>query len=275
LLRKSYAEKLALMSFAESVIVTSEVASTKSTGELKAPTGPSKWSTAEPEHHLTTRPSSHRGFNVRLAELVVLMTAIVGALALGLGLSSYLSDHRYVLVYLVAYGVFRFAHLLVRDEAALGLDGVRFSQRLMYELPLLLLFFVAPFERTYIYGGDAPRWLCVLGLLIELIGLWLALGARIQLGFFSPTPSSAAGCALVRNGLYHFIRHPIYAGELIVLFAWPFEYGAPLTLVVAVIVGIVVMRRRMRDEEARLLAQFGDEYASYVQVTDRVIPNVW
>ncbi len=263
------------MPSAEPATTANGPAPAKSTGELKAPTGPLKSPAAQPERPLVIRPSSHRGFAVRLAELVILMSAIVGALALGLGLSDYLSEHRYVSAYLVAYGVFRFADLLVRDEDALGLDRERFTRRMMYELPLLLLFFAAPFERTYVYGGEAPRWLCALGLLIELVGLWLALGARIQLGFFSPAPVGEASGALVRGGLYHFIRHPIYAGEFIVLFAWPFEYGAPITLVVAAIIGIGVMRRRIRDEEATLLAQFGDEYALYMQVTDRVVPNVW
>jgi len=263
------------MDSAEPATSAPGTAPAKSTGELKAPTGPLKTPGAQPGRQLIVRPSSHRGFAVRLAELVILMTAIVGALALGLGISDYLSEHRYVAAYLLAYGVFRFADLLVRDEAALGLDRERFARRVMYEIPLLLLFFAAPFERTYIYGGDAPRWLCALGLLIELAGLWLALGARIQLGFFSPAPAGEAGSILVRGGLYRFIRHPIYTGEFVVLFAWPFEYGAPVTLVVASLIGIAVMRRRIRDEEATLLAQFGDEYARYMQVTDRVIPNVW
>jgi len=220
-------------------------------------------------------PSSHRGFAIRLAELVILMCAIIGALALGLGLSDYLTEHRYVAAYLFAYAIFRLADLLVRDEAALGLDRERFARRVMFELPLLLLFFAAPFERTYIYGGDVPRWLSVLGLLIELVGLWLVLGARIQLGFFAPVRSTDNDGVLVRNGLYRFIRHPIYAGEFIVLFAWPFLYGAPVTLIVASIIGIFVMRGRIHSEEAALLAQFGDEYARYMTVSDRMIPNVW
>lgn len=215
-----------------------------------------------------------RGFTVRLAELIVLMAAIVGAVAFGLGISKYLREHRYVTAYLAAYAVFRFADLLVRDDAALGLDRERFSRRIMHELPLLALFFAAPFERTYIYGGEAPRWLAALGLLIELAGLWLALGARIQLGFFSP-PQSEQKPMLVRSGLYRFIRHPIYLGEFVVLFAWPFEYGAPVTLVIASIVGVFVIRRRMRFEEAELLAQFGDQYAAYRRVTYYLIPNVW
>jgi protein-S-isoprenylcysteine O-methyltransferase Ste14 len=247
----------------------------KSTGELNAPTGSLKRSVTPGAAATIGVISDRRGFTIRLAELIVLMIAIVGAVAFGLGISKYLREHRYVGAYLMAYAVFRCADLLVRDDAALGLDRERFSRRIMYELPLLALFFAAPFERTYIYGGEAPRWLAGLGLLIELAGLWLALGARIQLGFFSPSSSADETPALVRGGLYRFIRHPIYLGEFIVLFAWPFEYGAPITLVIASIVGIFVMRRRMRNEEAEMLAQFGDQYADYRRVTYYLIPNVW
>src|SRR5713226_5137665 len=247
----------------------------KSTGELKAPTGSLKQSPAPLATPHNAPSAASRGFTVRLAELAILMAAIVGAVALGLGMSRYLAKHRYVAAYLIAYGVFRFADLLVRDQAALGLDRERFMRRVMYEIPVLVLFFAASFERTYIYGGEVPHWTGALGLLIELAGLWLVLGARIQLGFFSPAPRSDAAPTLVRNGLYRFIRHPIYAGELVVLLAWPFEYGAPVTFVIASIIGVIVIRDRARNEEAELLAQFGDDYATYMNVTDSIVPNVW
>jgi protein-S-isoprenylcysteine O-methyltransferase Ste14 len=249
--------------------------SRKATGELNAPTGTLN---AAPSRHETPAAGvapARRDFTARLAELIILLAAILGAVALGLGISQYLREHSYVAGYLLAYGVFRFADLLVRDEAALGLDRERFMRRLMYELPMLLLFFAAPFERTYILGGEPPHWLGALGLLIELAGLWIVLGARIQLGFFSPAANHGGTPVLVRNGLYRFIRHPIYGGEFIVLFAWPFEYGAPLTLVAASLVGFAIIRRRIRNEEAALLARFGDAYAEYRQVTDHLIPNVW
>jgi protein-S-isoprenylcysteine O-methyltransferase Ste14 len=249
--------------------------SSASTGSLKAPTGSLK---AEPggreEARQTPREPARRNFTVRLAELVILMAAILGAVALGLGITEYLGQHPYVSAYLVAYAAFRFADLMVRDDAALGIDGQRFARRVMNELPLLALFFGAPFERTF-FGGETERWLGALGLLIELAGLWLVLGARIQLGFFSQTPSGEAPALLVRGGLYHYIRHPIYFGEFLVLFAWPFEYAAPATMVLALIVGIIVIRQRVRADEADMLARFGDEYAAYMRETDAIIPNVW
>jgi protein-S-isoprenylcysteine O-methyltransferase Ste14 len=248
--------------------------SPKSTGSLKASTGSLKGPAVAPPENRGSRPG-RRDFTTRLAELVVFLAAILGAVALGLGISEYFSERPYAAAYLIAYAAFRFADLLVRDEAALGIDATRFAHRVMNELPVLAVFFGAAFERTYLYGGDAPRWLCALGLLIELIGLWLVLGARIQLGFFSEPESVGTPPALVRNGFYGYIRHPIYLGEFLVLLAWPFEYGAIITLIIVLIVGVFVLRRRMRNEEADMLAAFGDDYAGYIRATDAVLPNVW
>jgi protein-S-isoprenylcysteine O-methyltransferase Ste14 len=247
---------------------TASPGSSASTGGLKAPTGSLK---AGPG---ASREPARRDFAVLLAELVILLAAILGAIALGLGITEYLGQHPYVSAYLVAYAAFLFADLTVGDNAALGIDNQRFARRVMNELPLLALFFGAPFERTF-FGGEAPHWLGALGLLIELTGLWLALGARIQLGFFSQATSEDAQPVLVRRGLYRYIRHPNYLGEVLVLFAWPFEYAAPVTLVLALIVGIIVIRRRIRDDESEMLARFGDEYAAYMRDTHAIIPNVW
>jgi protein-S-isoprenylcysteine O-methyltransferase Ste14 len=247
-------------------------ASRKATGELKPPLGSPSETSASPQFN---EQPTRRNLTLRAGETAILLAAIVGAAALGLGISQYLVEHPYVAAYLAAYAAFRFADLLVRDEEALGLDPARFARRVMYELPLLAVFFAAPFERTYIYGGEAPRWLGALGLLIELIGLWLALGARIQLGFFSPAGADGARNGLVRSGLYRHVRHPIFAGEFLVIAAWPLEYGAPITLALTIIIGLVAVRRRIREEEADMIARFGDEYAEYMSKTDNLLPNVW
>lgn len=220
-------------------------------------------------------PIPRRDLTVRLAELVIQLVAIIGAIAVGLGITAYFSSHRYVVAYLVSYAAFRFADLLMRDRTALGLDSARFAHRMIYELPLLALFFGAPFERTFVYGGEVPRWLGTLGLLIELVGIWLVLGARIQRVYFSPVGNHDSHRALIRSGLYRFIRHPIYTGEFLVMLGWPFEYGAPITLLIAAVLGFVFVNQRIRREEADMLAEHGDTYATYMGATDRMIPNLW
>ena len=226
-------------------------------------------------HPTTAPPLIRRDFAVRLAELVIQLAAIVGATAIGLGISAYFSSHPRVTAYLAAYAAFRFADLLMREQTALGLDAVRFSRRMINELPLLALFFAAPFERTFIYGGEAPRWLGTLGLIIELAGVWLALGARIQRAYFSPGSNHNSHRALIRNGLYRFVRHPIYTGEFFVIMGWPFEYGAPITLLLTAVLGFTFTHRRIRREEADMIAEYGDVYVAYMERTDRMIPNLW
>jgi protein-S-isoprenylcysteine O-methyltransferase Ste14 len=265
----------------------------RSTGPLKAGTGPLDASvvaadaatgeagvTGDPPPSDAARveaippPSSIRGLSTRIAETVIFLLAIVGAVAVGLGISDYLGLHPYVYAYLITYAAFRFADLLVRDESMLGLDPAHFARRVKNELPVLLVFAAAPLERSY-YTGDAPNWLAGLGILTELIGLWLVLGSRIQLGFYSAGDAHDAPRQIVRSGLYRFIRHPTYIGEFLVLFAWPFEWAAPLTMIVVILWGGYVMNRRIKEEEAEMLALHGDEYAAYMRVTDAVLPNVW
>jgi protein-S-isoprenylcysteine O-methyltransferase Ste14 len=219
---------------------------------------------------------ARRDLTLRISELVIFLAAVIGAIALGAGITGYFAERPYPSAYLIAYAAFRLADLLVREEASLGIDGIRFARRVINELPILAVFFGAAFEREYLYDHTiAPRWLAALGLLIELIGLWLALGARVQLGFFSPLPADGSARPLIRNGLYRYTRHPTYLGEFLVVAAWPFEYGAPITLSLTVLVGVAMMQRRIRDEEAEMLALYGDEYAVYIAATDSVIPNVW
>src|SRR5271166_5297916 len=171
-----------------------------------------------------------RNFFLRLGELLIFLVAVVGAVALGLAITSYFAAHTYIAAYLLAYAGFRCADLLVRDEY--GPDPARDAvvRRVADQGPLLLLFFAAPFERTYIWGGEAPRWLSGLALALELSGLWLALGARIQLGFFAfEKHGGKERRVLVRRGFYRFIRHPVYAGIYLALIAWPIAYGAPIS----------------------------------------------
>jgi protein-S-isoprenylcysteine O-methyltransferase Ste14 len=60
-----------------------------------------------------------------------------------------------------------------------------------------------------------------------------------------------------------------------VMVGWPFEYGAPITLLIGAALGFVFVNRRSSREEAEMLAAYGDAYAAYIQATDRMIPNLW
>ncbi len=241
----------------------------KPTGELKAPTGSLGPDPASPASRRWRR------IDIRVSELVVFLVAVLGAVALGLGISGYFGEHPYTLAYLIAYAGFRFADVMVREDFEPPPDAALLSGSILRQLPVLWLFAGAPFERTFLYGGEVARWVQALGLLMELLGLWLALGARIQLGFFSSTPESGGPRALVRNGLYRRIRHPIWLGEFLVVFAWTLEFGAPVSAVLTIIFGVVMGWMRGATEEAEMLAQFGEQYVLYLEETESFIPGIW
>jgi len=217
-----------------------------------------------------------RNFFLRLGELLIFLVAVVGAVALGLAITSYFRAHTYIAAYLLAYAGFRCADLLVREEYGPNPTRDALAQRIADQAPLLLLFFAAPFERTYLYGGEAARWLSGIALALELVGLWIALGARIQLGFFSIEKRNGSDeRVMVRRGFYRFIRHPVYAGVYLALIAWPIAYGAPISGVLSVVIVAMVMNRLIKREEAQLIERYGDEYRKYQDESDAMIPNLW
>jgi protein-S-isoprenylcysteine O-methyltransferase Ste14 len=219
---------------------------------------------------------SDRNFFLRLAELVIFLVAVVGAVALGLDIITYFTEHTYIAAYLLAYAGFRCADLLVREDYGPNASRDSLTRRITDQVPLLLLFFAAPFERTNLWGGEAPRWMSALALAIELTGLWIALGARIQLGFFSwEKRDDIEQRVLVQRGFYRFVRHPTYAGVFLAIMAWPIAYGAPISFVLTIIIGAIVITRAIRNEERELIARYREEYAAYQDASDAMIPNLW
>ena len=127
----------------------------KATGGLKPTTAIARWRTPS-----RSGPHPHfiRSLALRFAETAIFLVAVIGAIALGLGITAYFAEHRYVLAYLVAYAGFRFSDLIVREDAADSPPHEELRRRIVAQLPLLVTFAAAPFERTYVYGGAAPAF---------------------------------------------------------------------------------------------------------------------
>src|ERR1700730_5256214 len=131
----------------------------KATGSLRAGTGSLRAADEAAAGMTGERAGSafrfpaRRSLALRIGELVIFVVAIVGAVALGLGISDYLGAHPYIFGYLAAYAAFRFADLLVRGDRSL----TRLSRRVTSQLPLLALFSGAPLARTFLYGREAAR----------------------------------------------------------------------------------------------------------------------
>jgi protein-S-isoprenylcysteine O-methyltransferase Ste14 len=123
-----------------------------------------------------------------------------------------------------------------------------------------------------IRGNPAvPR---VAGLLLFTFGLLTAMLARVELGnnwSDIETGLVKRNHMLVNQGVYKYIRHPIYAGDLAMLLG--FELCLNSWLVVAVvIIAVPTIYKAIREE--KVLAETVAGYQAYRTQTKRFIPFV-
>ena len=115
----------------------------------------------------------------------------------------------------------------------------------------------------------------VVGFVVGLSGAALLVWACVLLGrFLMHEAAVREDHALIENGPYRFVRHPVYAGYLALLlgsgvaslnvclwFLWPIS-----------LLGILV---QAVSEEQLLGERFGKGYERYVRRTGRLVPRFW
>jgi protein-S-isoprenylcysteine O-methyltransferase len=103
-----------------------------------------------------------------------------------------------------------------------------------------------------------------------LLILWSRAIFRNQQFRFVPEPGSGA---LVRSGPYRLIRHPIYAGAM--LLVWSSLFAHPSLLNVAIgLIASTLLPIRIAVEEEFLRGHYPD-YAEYTRITNRLIPFIY
>jgi protein-S-isoprenylcysteine O-methyltransferase Ste14 len=115
----------------------------------------------------------------------------------------------------------------------------------------------------------------VVGLAVALAGTVLLIWSAVLLGrFLMHEVAVREDHALIGNGPYRFVRHPVYAGYLALLLGsgvaslniclwllWPVSF-----------LGILL---QAASEEELLGERFGRDYACYVRRTGRLVPRLW
>jgi len=79
--------------------------------------------------------------------------------------------------------------------------------------------------------------------------------------------------ALITDGLFAYVRHPIYALSMLLMLCSAIIIATPPMLVIAA-VHLVLMNLKARNEERHLLAAHGEPYARYLRRTGRFFPRL-
>jgi protein-S-isoprenylcysteine O-methyltransferase Ste14 len=114
----------------------------------------------------------------------------------------------------------------------------------------------------------------LLGLTITILGLGLAVWARVHLGKnWSARPGIKVGHTLIRTGPYRFVRNPIYTGLLVGYTGTAIAIGALWALLLILLV-LAAFLGKIREEERFLLEEFGEDYVRYRKEVRALIPYI-
>jgi len=116
-------------------------------------------------------------------------------------------------------------------------------------------------------------WLLGIGLAVFLLGLALAIWARVYLGRNWGTPMSQKDDPeLVTTGPYHRVRHPIYSGIILAMIGT--TIAVSLYWLVAVVVMGAYFLYSAVVEERNMVRLFPDSYPEYKRSTKMLVPFV-
>jgi protein-S-isoprenylcysteine O-methyltransferase Ste14 len=110
--------------------------------------------------------------------------------------------------------------------------------------------------------------------------IWVGAGLRVWgiavLGrFFRRVVLIQEGHRVVRDGPYRIIRHPAYAGTLLIAAGIGVFLGNWLSVTILVVIPLLGHLPRIKVEERELELGLGETYRQYEAGTKRLVPGVW
>ncbi|MGR6430665.1 protein-S-isoprenylcysteine O-methyltransferase [Rhizobium sp. PAMB 3174] len=119
-------------------------------------------------------------------------------------------------------------------------------------------------------------WSIAAGIVTGITFLWLFRRSHKDLGRnWSVTLEIREGHRLVTNGVYAYLRHPMYAS----FFLWGITQALLIPNWIAGLSGLAAIlclyAERQGREEAMMRATFGAEYDAYCARTRRIVPGIF
>ena len=112
-----------------------------------------------------------------------------------------------------------------------------------------------------------------IGLFLIGIGLWIRIVAIKTLKEqFTYTVKILNDHKLITRGIYHYLRHPAYVGQLLILFGIGTAFSNWLSILLIFVPNFLVLLYRISIEEKALIECFAAEYLEYKKRTKGLVP---
>ena len=128
---------------------------------------------------------------------------------------------------------------------------------LLWQPPLIEVIFALPL----IFAGALIMLVCIKKYFLDLSGIDAILGTKRSV-------------VLQLNGLHTYVRHPLYFGTLLFVWALFFVYPYSNNLVSCICITLYTIAG-MWFEEKKLVIAYGEAYRNYQKMTAALVPGVF
>jgi protein-S-isoprenylcysteine O-methyltransferase Ste14 len=139
---------------------------------------------------------------------------------------------------------------------------------------VFLLLFIVPSVDHRFYWSSVPVYIVAVGDILVAVGLFVVFLVFKENSFTSATIEVSSKQFVVCTGPYAHVRHPMYAGALVMLVGVPLALGSVWGLLVVIPMALIIVWRLL-DEESALANDLPGYLAYRNKVRHRLVPWVW
>ena len=155
--------------------------------------------------------------------------------------------------------------------------SVSFTQRggwwVLAQLPVLAQAVAIPWWTGTRHFDPSAGWSWV-GAVLVAVGFFITVAGLLTLGdALTPFPRPIESTRLRRQGIYRFLRHPVYAGMLYAACGWTLVWMSPVGIL-SVALTVVFFDLKARREELWLRQKYKD-YDRYTQQVKKFLPGIY